>query len=228
MGPPTASTPFTIGVCGGSGSGKTTLAQQLANGLGPNSTQVISFDSYYRPLDHLSRQQRAAVNFDHPDSLDAELLATQLDGLRAGRSVAVPTYDFDRHTRSDEVHLIDPAPFIVVEGILLCAFDSLVDRFDLLLFRRCDEQTRFQRRLERDVTERGRTPESVRQQFFDTVKPMHDEFVEQAVERCDVVIEDGDIDAATQIALDAVRAATGTAPHDSDAVPGSQAPVSRH
>lgn len=166
-----------VGVCGGSGSGKTTLTDRLVGRLGPLATR-LSFDSYYRDLAHLPPAERAVQNFDHPDSLDAGLLARHLDELAAGRSIAVPGYDFARYVRTSDLTLVEPRPVVVVEGILLFAHPELVERLDLAVFRDCPEPVRFARRCERDVTERGRTPGSVLAQFEATVKPMHDRFVE--------------------------------------------------
>lgn len=187
-----------IGICGGSGSGKTTLTQLVCERLGPGEAERISFDSYYHDLKDLSLAERSQVNFDHPDSLDADLLATHLDTLKAGHPVAVPSYDFNRHTRSGDVTVVNPAPYVLVEGILLCSFDQLVDRFDLLIYRKVDEATRFARRLARDVAQRGRSEESVRSAFASTVKPMHDRYVEPAADKCDVVLTGNDLDAAVE------------------------------
>ncbi|MGF1598174.1 MAG: uridine kinase [Acidimicrobiales bacterium] len=184
-----------IGICGGSGSGKTTLAAGLAarieSRLGPGSTSSLSFDSYYRELDHLTLEQRAAVNFDHPDSLDGDLLAAHLDSLRRGVDIAAPRYDFTRHARTDDVQLVSSRPVVIVEGILLFAFDPILAQLDFRVFRRCPEPVRFQRRLERDVVERGRSERSVLDQLAATVKPMHDRYVEACAPLADIVTDHG-------------------------------------
>ncbi len=220
-----------IGICGGSGSGKTTLAKRVAEGLGQSNARRISFDSYYRDLSHLSLDERAKVNFDHPDSLDADLLAGHLDQLKAGETIVVPCYDFTSHTRSADLALVEPAPYVLVEGILLCSFEQLAERFDLLVFRRCDEATRFARRLERDVAERGRSPESVRAVFTEAVKPMHDRYVEAGARRCDLVVGGNDLDAAVDQVLAAIAAwpesSNEAQPPQARQIAGSQAPPER-
>ena len=162
-----------IGVCGGSGSGKTTLARELARELGSGQTSIISFDSYYHDLAHLTTEQRAAVNYDAPDSLDVDLLTDHLDALRRGAGIAVPVYDFATHTRSGDVDLIEASDFVIIEGILLFAFAEIRDLLDYLVYLDCPDDIRFQRRLVRDVNERGRTPDSVAEQWDTTVAPMH-------------------------------------------------------
>ena len=169
---------YFVGICGGSGSGKTTLAKRLLEQFGPTNCEVISLDSYYVDLGDMPMEERSAYNYDHPDSIDTELLAADIDKLRQGKEVAVPTYDFATHSRLETVTLVQPKPVVIIEGILLFAFESIRQRLDYLVFRDCPEPTRYERRLERDVATRGRTPESVETQFATTVKPMHDLFVE--------------------------------------------------
>lgn len=139
---------------------------------------MLSFDSYYRDQGHLTPDVRSKVNYDHPDALDSELLIQHLDLLRAGHQAPVPIYDFATHTRQKGVTLVGPAEVIVVEGILLFSFSSIVQRLDYRVFRQCPESIRFARRIKRDVRDRGRSLESVRTQLATTVKPMHDQFVE--------------------------------------------------
>ncbi len=167
-----------IGVCGGSGSGKTTLARELAKLLGPQHTAAISFDSYYHDLSHLSADERAAVNFDAPESLDVELLTDHLATLRRGGEVAVPVYDFATHTRSGGLKLVASPRYVVIEGILLFAFAEIRELIDYRVFLDCPADIRFQRRLVRDTQERGRDRESVTRQWETTVAPMHDLHVE--------------------------------------------------
>jgi uridine kinase len=150
----------------------------LCRELGQDEAVAISFDAYYRDLSHLPMADRAATNFDHPDSLDGDLLAHHLAELGAGREIPLPVYDFATYARTGDVEFVSPRPYIIVEGILLFAFAGIRARLDHLIFRHCDEATRAQRRLERDVVERGRTPESVQHQWQTTVQPMHDQFVE--------------------------------------------------
>jgi len=167
-----------VGLCGGSGSGKTTLARQVARLLGQGRTRIISFDSYYHDLSHLSADERAAVNFDAPESLDVALLADHLTAIRDGQEIAVPIYDFANHTRSGDLEVIEATDFIVIEGILLFAFPEVRDLMDYRVYIDCPADIRYQRRLARDVTERGRTPTSVAEQWNQTVAPMHQLHVE--------------------------------------------------
>ncbi len=195
-----------IGICGGSGSGKTTLAQLVAQHFGHQYSTSFAFDSYYRDQAHLSAADRALVNFDHPDSLDVELFVEHLQTLRSGSEVAVPVYDFSTHSRTDDVHIIDPKPIVVVEGILLLAFPEIRECLDLTVYRDCPESVRFDRRLARDVAERGRTPASVTDQFAATVKPMHDLFVQPSMDVADMItlfseeLEDANTRVLAQIA----------------------------
>ena len=166
------------GICGGSGSGKSTLVQLLRSLLPPDAVSVLHFDSYYRDLSHLQPSAREVCNFDHPDSLEAELLAEHIDALAAGQAVDVPTYDFATHARLELRDRVEPAPLVLVEGILLFAFAELLGRMSHSVFLDVPESVRLERRMARDVVARGRTPESVRRQFVATVAPMHDAFVQ--------------------------------------------------
>lgn len=160
---------------------------------------MVSFDSYYCDQGHLTPEDRALVNYDHPSSLDGELMVQHLNQLRAGHEAAIPVYDFATHTRSDDLRIVEPADVIVVEGILLFAFPEVLAELDLRVFRRCPEEVRFERRIYRDCRERGRTPESVWDQLRTTVKPMHDSFVEPHAADADVVTEHGeDLDGITE------------------------------
>jgi uridine kinase len=180
-----------IGVCGGSGSGKTTLARRLVDELGHDNAICISFDSYYRDHSHMTVEERAKVNFDHPDSLDVPLLVEHLAALSDGREVAVPVYDFATHTRSGDIDIVQPHKFVIIEGILLFAFEEVRDRLDYMIFRDCPTDVRAARRFKRDVQERGRTPESVRVQWATTVQPMHEVFVEPFAAHADLVTTHG-------------------------------------
>ena len=193
---PPAAVSVLIGICGGSGSGKSTLAQAIARHLGRDLASVLAFDTYYRDHGHLPPAERAEVNYDHPDSLDVGLFCTHLDALAADIDIDTPVYDFATHTRSTAIVTVPARPVVVVEGILLFAFPEIAERFALRVFRDCPEELRFRRRVRRDVAERGRTPESVSRQFAATVKPMHDRFVQPAMDLADVVIPgEGDLDA---------------------------------
>ena len=173
-----------VGVCGGSGSGKTTIARLVAAELGASR---VAFDTYYKDQSQLTLEERAGLNYDHPDSLDVDLFTHHLDELAAGRAVEAPVYDFSTHTRSDRVDRAEPTPIVIVEGILLLSFPEIVDRLTFKVFRDCPEKVRFARRLGRDISERGRTEASVYYQFESTVKPMHDEFVQPSLHCADLV-----------------------------------------
>ncbi len=181
-----------VGICGGSGSGKSTLAKRVQARLGVDTAAILSFDTYYKDLQHLSFEERAAANFDHPETLDVDLFVEHLDALVAGQSVELPVYDFSTHTRLiGASQTLAPAPVILVEGILLFAFAEVAERLALRIYRSCPEHIRFARRLDRDTSERGRTAESVEAQFATTVAPMHDHFVLPSMERAHLVYEHG-------------------------------------
>lgn len=173
-----------VGVCGGSGSGKTTIARLVAAELGSSR---LTFDTYYRDQSHLVPDERALLNYDHPDSLDVELFIEHLDLLIAGAPIEAPIYDFSTHSRTDEFELVEASPVVIVEGILLLSFPEIVDRLGIKVFRDCPENVRFARRLGRDIAERGRTESSVYYQFEATVKPMHDRYVEPSIGEADIV-----------------------------------------
>lgn len=199
--------PFVLGICGGSCSGKTTLVRHLVDLLQP-APSVLSFDAYYRPLDHLSFEERCRQNFDHPDSLDDELFLEHLAELKAGRSVREPVYDFARHTRAEEVREVEPTTILVVDGILLGAFPSVLQQLDHLVFLDVPEPVRLARRVARDARERGRSEESVRAQFEQSVAPMHREFVQPAAVLADWLVgSDQDLrQVATRLSATATRA----------------------
>ncbi|MEM8923675.1 MAG: uridine kinase [Actinomycetota bacterium] len=206
-----------VGICGGSGSGKTTLARRVAEAIrserGHDGAAMLSFDAYYRDQGHLTPDERAAVNYDHPDALDGALLADHLRALQAGDEVAVPIYDFATHTRSDDIRLVEGADVVIVEGILLFAFPEVRQQLDFRVFRQCPESVRFERRLRRDQRDRGRSAESVRAQLAATVKPMHDRFVEPFAGTAHYVTRHGDeLDAITTSVVDQVRALVPAVP----------------
>ena len=203
-----------LGLAGGSGAGKTTLVDGLTSRL-RGDVSVLWFDEYYHDLVHLSPEQRAAVNFDHPDSLDEVLLIEHLDGLLAGRPVDVPVYDFATHTRTGRTRRVEPRPVVVVDGILVLAVPALRSRLDLAVFVDAPAEVRLARRMYRDVRERGRTTASVRAQFEATVAPMHEAFVDPSAEHADLRLDGtGDLDANLDVVADAVdRLHVGTGPH---------------
>jgi uridine kinase len=183
--------PIVIGVAGGSGSGKTTVVRRIVDSLGPDQATVLDHDRYYHDRNDLRLEERAALNYDHPDSLETDLLVRHLDELRAGRPVEVPTYDFSRYARLPITATAFPRRAIIVEGILVFVDAALRERMDIKVFVDTDDDTRFIRRLQRDVAERGRTMDSVIDQYQSTVKPMHLEFVEPSKRYADVILPRG-------------------------------------
>jgi uridine kinase len=180
-----------IGIAGGTGSGKTTVAHALQQELGKENVALIAQDSYYTSLSDLPFEERAKRNFDHPAAFENELLLQHLHELRQGRPVAVPVYDFTQHTRSTTTIEISPRPVVIVEGILIFADPQLREAFDIKVFVDTDPDVRVLRRILRDLTERGRSLESVRKQYLETVKPMHEAFVEPSKRYADIIIPEG-------------------------------------
>ncbi len=195
--------PLVIGIAGGSGSGKTTVAQAILNRVGPDRIAFLQHDSYYKDLSGLPPAQRAEVNFDHPNSLETDLLIHHIVSLREGQPIEVPIYDFSTHSRTAQTFTVTPHRVILVEGILIFTEPALRNLFDVKIFVDTDSDIRFIRRLERDIAERGRTTDSVIKQYQLTVRPMHLEFVEPSKRYADVIIPEGGFNAA---ALDMVVA----------------------
>lgn len=182
---------FIIGVAGGSGSGKTTVSQRIQSMVGTEHLAYLQHDHYYRDHGHLTPAERALVNYDHPDSLETTLLIKHLQQLRQGQLIAAPLYDFATHTRRQETHLVAPASIILVEGILIFVEKALRDLMDIRIYVDTDADLRFIRRMQRDVQERGRTVESVVEQYLATVRPMHLEFVEASRRHADIIVPEG-------------------------------------
>ncbi len=195
--------PVVVGVCGGTGSGKTTVSQAILERVGRERIAYIQHDSYYRDLSHLPFAERSRTNFDHPDSLENELLVRHLRQLCAGQPAAIPVYDFTTHTRRPETRLVEPHRVVLLEGILIFADRALRRMMDVKIYVDTDADLRFIRRLQRDIAERGRTMESVVQQYLDTVRPMHLEFVEPSKRYADIIIPEGGFNT---IAIDMVVA----------------------
>lgn len=183
--------PFVIGIAGGTGSGKTTVARRIYDSLHLDSAVFLDHDSYYRELDHLPMEERRRVNFDHPDSLDNDLLVEHLERLIAREPIDKPVYDFAAHTRAGTTVRIEPRDVILVEGILIFGDPRLRELFDLKIFVDTEADVRFIRRMRRDLEMRGRTVESVIEQYLGTVRPMHFEFVEPSKRYADVIIPRG-------------------------------------
>jgi uridine kinase len=179
---------FVIGVAGGSGSGKTTVVRRIVDSLGPDHVTLLDHDRYYRARNDLRLEERAALNYDHPDALETDLMVQHVRALKAGKPVDVPQYDFTRHARLAETEPFQPRRALIVEGILVFTDAALRELMDIKVFVDTDSDTRFIRRLRRDVAERGRTMESVIDQYQSTVKPMHLEFVEPSKRYADVII----------------------------------------
>ena len=200
---------LTIGIAGGTGSGKTTLTDNIVTAFG-NDVSVIHHDSYYKAHNDMSYEARSRLNYDHPDAFDTELMLEHLKLLKAGKSVEVPVYDFTIHNRSDRTETVRPAKVLVVEGILIFAERALCDQMDIKIFVDTDADVRILRRILRDVEERGRSLESVVNQYLTTVKPMHDQFVEPSKRRADVIIpEGGNNTVALEMVMERIRGYVG-------------------
>ncbi len=185
------SRPLVIGVAGGSGSGKSTVVREIVRGVAPEAVSIVYQDAYYRDYGHLPQEERAAINFDHPDALESDLLVEHLDALLTGRDVAVPIYDFKTHTRRPETETVRATRVVIVDGILVLADPELRDRMDIRVYVDTDADIRLIRRLRRDVEERGRTVDSVIRQYEATVRPMHLEFVEPSKRYADLIVPEG-------------------------------------
>jgi uridine kinase len=196
-------TPLVIGIAGGTGSGKTTIADYLLETVGPEKIAFLPHDAYYHELSHLSPEERAKVNFDHPSSLETGLLIEHIHQLKSGKPIELPQYDFKTHTRTNQTTLIEPQQILIVEGILILAEPELRKLFDLKIYVDTDADIRFIRRLRRDIEERGRTTENVIGQYLDTVRPMHLEFVEPSKRYANVIIPEGGYN---HVALDLIVA----------------------
>ena len=180
-----------IGIAGGSGSGKTTLTNRLWKQFGPDEVSVLNHDSYYKRHDELPYEERCKLNYDHPDSFDTPLLVEHLKVLRAGQPVKVPIYDYSIHNRTDRSVTVYPAPVIIVEGILIFASPELCEQMDMKVYVDTDADVRILRRIMRDVKQRGRTLDSVVEQYLTTVKPMHEQFVEPSKRKADLIVPEG-------------------------------------
>jgi uridine kinase len=195
--------PIVLGVAGGTGAGKTTVALAILERVGRDRVAFIQHDSYYRDLDGLAAAERARINYDHPDSLETDLLVTHLKGLIAGNPVEVPLYDFSTHSRRQCTRHVEPKKVILVEGLLIFADQALRALMDIKVYVDADADLRFIRRLQRDIVERKRTPESIIEQYLTTVRPMHLEFIEPSKRYADVIIPQGGFNT---IALDMIVA----------------------
>jgi uridine kinase len=180
-----------IGICGGTGSGKTTIANRILQSVSADEVVFIQQDLYYRNLKDMPLDYRNAANFDHPDALDSDLLVNHLKKLNAGEPVELPIYDFRTHTRLADTTPIQAKPIVIVEGILIFAEPRVLEQMDIKVFVDTPDDIRFIRRLKRDIAERGRTLDSVIEQYIATVRPMHNQFVEPSKRHADVIIPEG-------------------------------------
>lgn len=191
--------PLVVGIAGGTGSGKTTVAHKLAAAMPADRCVTIEHDAYYRDQSHLSPEERAVINYDHPSSLESNLLAEHLQALRSGRTVEVPLYDFATHARSKQTRTVKPARVIIVEGILVFTEAQLREQMDIKIFVDTDADIRLMRRIRRDLEHRGRSFQSIRDQYYATVRPMHLEYVEPTKRWADLIVPEG---GDNRIALD--------------------------
>jgi uridine kinase len=207
-----------VGIAGGTGSGKTTLADLILENIGRDRISYLPHDAYYRDQKGRSLAERAKVNYDHPDSLETELLIEHLYQLKDGQGVHMPVYDFTNHSRKDKMVFVPPRPVIMVEGILIFVEKELRQLFDMKIYVDTDADIRFIRRLTRDIEERGRTVPSVIDQYLKTVRPMHLDFVESSKRYADIIVPEGGLNT---VALDMVIARllsllNGDPPNDSN------------
>lgn len=180
-----------IGICGGTGSGKTTIARAIVEAVGAKKVVLVEQDSYYRNLSDMPLDERKQANFDHPDSLDSDMLVNHLLRLKQGLSVEMPLYDFKTHTRSSKIEIIEPKPVVLVEGILIFAEPRVLALLDVRVYVDTPDDVRLMRRLKRDFTERGRSFERTLEQYERTIRPMHFEFVEPSKRNADIIIPEG-------------------------------------
>jgi len=182
---------FVIGLGGGTGSGKTTVAKKLKEKLIPKSCEILPMDNYYKDMSHIDLEKRRTLNYDHPDIIEYRLLQSHLKSLLSGKTVEIPTYDFVSYVRKPEKILFNPPEVIIVEGIFALYYEDICSLYDLSVYVDAESDIRFIRRLMRDVNERERTMQSVVDQYVETVKPMHDAYVEPTKRRADIIIPKG-------------------------------------
>ncbi len=191
-----------IGIAGGTGSGKTTVVNQIINELPNQDVTVISQDSYYRETNNLTIEERAKINFDHPRAIDFDLLVNHLSQLKKGKTVLQPVYSFAMHNRTKDTIKTHPSKVLIVEGILILTNKELRDMMDIKVFVHADSDERLIRRLKRDITERGRDMDEVLQRYQNTLKPMHEQFIEPMKEYADIIIPNNKYNT---VAIDIVR-----------------------
>ena len=195
-----------IGIAGGTGSGKTTITRKLCENFGPD-VSVINHDNYYKAHHNMPYEERAKLNYDHPNAFDTDMLIEHLKQLRRGESVVCPVYDYTVHDRSQETVTIKPARVIIVEGILIFENRELCDQMDIKIYVDADADVRILRRIVRDVRDRGRSLDSVINQYLTTVKPMHEQFVEPSKRNADIIVPQGGHNrVALEMVMERVRA----------------------
>ena len=180
-----------IGICGGTGSGKTTIARSIVETVGPEKVVLVEQDSYYRNLGDMPLDERHQANFDHPDSIDSEMMVNHLLRLKQGLTVEMPVYDMKTHTRTEEIVVIEPRPVVIVEGILIFSEPRVLDVIDIRIFVDTPDDVRLMRRMRRDVGERGRTWQMTLDQYERTIRPMHFEFVEPSKRNAHIIVPEG-------------------------------------
>tara|TARA_Y100001960_G_C14393575_1_gene689908 strand:- start:93 stop:722 length:630 start_codon:yes stop_codon:yes gene_type:complete len=191
-----------IGVCGGTGSGKTTIAKNIASEFKNNEVILIQLDSYYKKINHLNFEERANTNFDHPNALDFDLLTTDLKNIKNGKKISIPQYDFKTHTRLNETIMVNPHHIVIVEGILSLYDENIRNLMNIKIFVDTADDIRIIRRLKRDINKRNRSFESVTNQYYNTVRPIHEQFVEPTKKYADIIIPEG---GKNPVAIDILR-----------------------
>lgn len=221
--------PLVIGIAGGTGSGKTTIARKIEAAVVGDKVNRLEHDSYYRDRADLSYDERSRLNFDHPESLETELMVEHVRALRAGKPVEVPAYDFTTHRRVRETHTLQPKDIIIVEGILVLAERDLREEMDIKIFVDTDSDIRAFRRIRRDIEHRGRSFESIREQYYRTVRPMHLQFVEPSKRWADLIIpEGGDNRVALDVLIAKLQAVTDAREDERRSLyPAGKAPASK-
>ena len=202
--------PLIIGIAGGTGAGKSTIARRLAEPLPEGAISCVEHDAYYRDRPDLTSEERAALNYDHPDSLDGELFFQHLKSLKEGHTIEKPEYDFVTHRRAVTTVTVEARPIVIVEGILLFVDASIRELLDIRIYVDTDPDIRVFRRIRRDMESRGRTFDSIRKQYYETVRPMHLEFVEPSKRYADLIIPEGNggnLDIALEVILERMRSA---------------------
>lgn len=197
--------PFIIGVAGGTGSGKSTVVRAIVNNLNSEDITIIQHDSYYKDRSHLSNSEREKINYDHPDALETNLLGKHLKDLIHGKEIEIPIYDFTAHTRKKEGKIVVSPKTIIVEGILIFTDPALCELLDIKIFIDTDDDIRFIRRLQRDISQRNRTIESVIKQYLETVRPMHIEFVEPSRKYADIIVTEGRNPVAIEMIISMIK-----------------------